>query len=109
MILHIDPLKVQARSYREHQPTSLFPYIALTLHSPIDEKARNRFFSTRRSCNYIMTGTISFLMPPYAREEKNNWMSSNQTRLTVEFAPQADALSIAPWTLGETSIKLDLR
>ena len=54
-----------------------------------------------RSCNLIMTGSISFL-PPFTQEEKKylDFVGPG------ELALQAGALSIAPWHLGHPLLNL---
>ena len=52
------------------------PCLAPKLLKPTDGKAKTWFFicfrlGDSRSCNFVMTGSISFL-PPYAREEKKH-------------------------------------
>ena len=50
-----------------------------------------------RSYNFIMTGSFSFLSPLIREEKKHLDVAGIDMG---ELAPQADALSIIPWPLG---------
>ena len=92
----------------------LFPYLALTLVSPLDGVARNYFSyfylpEYARCTQFIMSGSIySYLLCPRREEKKPLGLSWNQPRSSCFNYPQVTALTTWPCLLGHLRGKVTM-